>query len=237
VQQIAFNLQVAVATQGRVQVTSMPPSSETSAGNIETSVDASKCDSGDKTVHLKTETTSATRPLIEVIDDGLASSSSTADNEKVDTNKDVASNSAFLEALEMLKDPLIPVQGHGMICMRRLIEKGDKDAVDSSDMLLKLCFDNITHSDSYIYLNAVQLMAALVIRFPKNFLPRLIQEYLRESSSDRLVSADCRMKLGEVLVKTSAALGEFGFTTIKLNYLSCLFLSFSVLNFLLCSSF
>jgi hypothetical protein len=214
-----------VATQGRVQVTSVPPSSDESTADVKTSDDASKCDSGDKTVHLKTGATPVSRPLIEVIDDGPASGSSIVDSKKVGVKKDTALNTAFREALEMLKDPLIPVQGHAIICLRRLVEKGDKDAIESSDMLFKWCLDNVTHTDSYIYLNAVHLMAALTIRSPKNFLPRLIQEYLNESSSDRSVSADRRMKLGEVLVKTSAALGQY----VRMCYLHIrlVFLNFS----------
>lgn len=210
-QQVAFNLQVAVATQGRVQVTSMPPSSNESAASRntpETVIDPPKQGGSDGTHNPCVGGRPAARPLIEVIDERLASGSVTEASNKADGRMGPSPRSAFHEAVEMMKDPLIPVQGHALISLRRLVEKGDKDALDASDMLFKLCLDNITHSDSYIYLNAVQLMAALVIKFPKNFLPLLVKEYLCEVSGDRSISADCRMKLGEVLVKTSAALGE-----------------------------
>jgi len=226
VQQIAFNLQVAIATHGRVQVAdpnSVNKEYSSSQGADPNTVNQKYSSSdeayrnatihgrSDEVTNVNADSKPSSRLLIEVVDEKPAGCS-VAEAKKLVCSSTVSSaKSNFNDAMELMKDPLIPVQGHALICLRRLVENGDKEALESSDLLFNLSLTHIMHSDSYIYLNSVQLLAATVIRFPNILLPRLIEEYLHNSSSDAdhsELSSECRMKLGEVLVKASAALGK-----------------------------
>jgi Required for nuclear transport of RNA pol II C-terminus 1 len=189
IKQIALSLKVAVATHCTVQ---MEFDSVSELGNTATANKA-----------MIASSTAGRNKLIEVIGDVTTSSTLTELKNHVSDG-----NSTFQEALQMMKDPLVPVQGHAMILLRRLVERGNKDALESNELLFSIGVDNIAHSDSYIYLTAVQLLSALITKCHKNLLPRLVKEYLSDVTCNTQLPADSRMKLGEVLVKVSAALGK-----------------------------
>ena len=158
----------------------------------------------------------SSRPMIEeitsesVMDSGSSTSCSTSER----TPCGSISDSAFKKAMALVGDPIIPVQGHGLICLRRLVDSGDEETLSSSEPLFEMCLHSVGHNDSYVYLNAVHLLAALVVRSPRSLLPNLVREYLCQqdvmSANDdkNQMSAEHRMKLGEVLVKVSASLGK-----------------------------
>lgn len=66
------------------------------------------------------------------------------------------------------------------------------------------------HEDSFIYLAAINGMCVLATSYPKVVVETLVQEFIdmpqRISSGD--LNTETRLKLGEVLVKTTRALGE-----------------------------
>ena len=52
----------------------------------------------------------------------------------------------------------VPVRGHALISLRRLLETHDAETLRRQDLLLRIFRENLHHADSYIYLAAVQVM-------------------------------------------------------------------------------
>ncbi len=52
---------------------------------------------------------------------------------------------------------VVPVRGHALISLRRLLEDRDPEALEKQEVLLKVFQENIDHADTYIYLAAIQV--------------------------------------------------------------------------------
>ncbi|XP_046828756.1 transport and Golgi organization protein 6 homolog [Vespa crabro] len=120
----------------------------------------------------------------------------------------------FEEAIRDLSDPLLPVRAHGIITLTKLIETKDPFAVARKTILLRLFQENLKHEDSFIYLAAINGMCSLAVTYPQIVIETLVQEYInmpqRITSGD--ISVENRIKLGEILVKTTRGLGEMTLT-------------------------
>lgn len=68
---------------------------------------------------------------------------------------------------------------------------------------------NLKHEDSYIYLAAINGLCALATAFPQEIIETLVPEYIDMPSriTGAEVTIETRVKLGEILVKTTRALG------------------------------
>jgi len=193
VKETAADVRVLIATHGRVSFSGDSSAAQTNPS--ETTFD----DTCAK--EAQSDTGSTSKPLIEVI-------SSTNDP------RSSSPQSAFETAAKEAVDVHIPVRGHGLLALRRLVDSDDAEVLTSVDRLLTLCEKTVDDADSYVYLNAVQLLASLAAKFPQRTLPWLVDKYLAvgcacpaDAESQQSVVAEKRMKLGEVLVKTSSALG------------------------------
>ena len=111
--------------------------------------------------------------------------------------------SSLEQALVELCDSLIPVRGHGLITLTRLLRQRDRAALSRTDLLMTIFRENLAHPDTYIYLQAVAGLSALGDVEPGTVLPALLREY---SQGER--SAETRLKLGEAIVRISRSLGE-----------------------------
>lgn len=123
----------------------------------------------------------------------------------------------FQQAIDELCDPLVPVRGHGLISLRKLIQKKDPETLEQEQLLCKVFRENLDHDDTYIYLSSVEGLAALADRLHETVVPTLVSEFAnfdlqcaKGQSKGKKVkrSPELRMKIGEVLVKTSRSLGE-----------------------------
>ena len=196
IRQTAADVRVLIATHGRV---SMSGCTSTAAD-----VDHKPCrrttDDSHKT-DASGNAASTSKPLIEVI----------RDDSVTDLSESRSTRSSFESAMTEVADDLIPVRGHGLLTLRRLIDAGDSEALNSFAEVFAVCDKTIDDPDSYVYLNCVQLLSSLAARFPQQTLPWLADKYLTvsqcQSTDSELTVAQRRMKLGEVLVKTSSALG------------------------------
>ena len=145
------------------------------------------------------------KPLIEVIDSSEDSATQRSSSQ--------STSSVFQTSMKEVADVLVPVRGHALLTLWRLIDSGDAEALNSAAKLLAVCERTIDDADSYVYLNTIQLLTSLAMRFPQQTLPWLADKYLAVSHSQAAdveshqSAAERRMKLGEVLVKTSSALG------------------------------
>lgn len=144
-----------------------------------------------------------------------------------------SSSNKFDEALRDLADPLLPVRAHGLVTLTKLIETKDPYAVARNAIILRLfqvtisithllivhsaslfylCIwlqENLKHEDSFIYLASINGLCALATTFPEKIVETLVLEYIdmpkRVAVSE--ITIETRIKLGEILVKTTRALG------------------------------
>ncbi|XP_056630765.1 transport and Golgi organization protein 6 homolog [Diorhabda sublineata] len=112
------------------------------------------------------------------------------------------------KAIDDICDCLLPTRGHGLLTLTKLIEKKDKEVLERKQFVLNILQQNITDKDSFIYLNAINGLAAMADIFPNKILNLLCEEYLDTTRKDNVDYSEVRMKLGEVLVKVTKVLGE-----------------------------
>lgn len=132
------------------------------------------------------------------------------------------------KALKDVANPMLPIKGHGLLQLRRLLESKDPETLSSDSLLLQIFHAELNNDDSYVYLMAIQGLATLGLKFHKIVIPILIQEYnnvINPATDDtdhgeggdrrklfkamtESESIEYRMKVGEVLVKVTQQLGD-----------------------------
>merc|ERR1712112_89322 len=121
----------------------------------------------------------------------------------------------YEEALFQVGDPLLPVQGHGLIQLTRLLEENDRDTLENIDKVRLLFQSNLTDEDTYIYLSSISGLVACGRHRPEMVLDTLTKEFsmvqsrtlkVEEGAEDDMMAV--RTKVGEALVKITRDLGE-----------------------------
>ena len=69
---------------------------------------------------------------------------------------------SFQQALKDTCDPLIPVQGHGLISLTRLVMDKDTETLSNAHQVLSVFQKHLGHPDTYVYLAAINGLVALV---------------------------------------------------------------------------
>lgn len=123
----------------------------------------------------------------------------------------------YQQALKLLQDPIIPVRAHGLQLLRDLLSKRSKDPYQESRLdpallpgILSIFLQSIQDQESYIFLNAVQGLAAMVDGYGKEVLRGIMDIYLQGTgikptgalgSSDAMSQEelDARIRVGEAL--------------------------------------
>jgi hypothetical protein len=117
----------------------------------------------------------------------------------------------YQKALKLLQDPILPVRAHGLLLLRQLVSPAfrgsNKPTLDDYALvpaILSIFLQSIQDDDSYLFLNAVQGLAAMVDTFGKDVLRSLVGRYA--GGLDGLGSAtltqrdvDTRIRVGEAL--------------------------------------
>ena len=93
------------------------------------------------------------------------------------SKEDKSTQTAFQQALAEANDHEIPVRGHGLTTLAKLLEAGDKETLNNSDSLLKVFKQSLLHLDSYVYLAAIKGLVALASQHPLAVLTTLCEEY------------------------------------------------------------
>jgi len=123
---------------------------------------------------------------------------------------------SYEAALFDISDPLVPVQGHGLISLTRLVEEKDSETIDNVDKVRLLFQANLEDSDTYIYLNSIRGLVACARYRPDLVLETLAKEFsivqdrkmeVTPSDSEE-ESMQLRTKVGEALVQITRDLGE-----------------------------
>ena len=130
-------------------------------------------------------------------------------------NERKAQLSAFQAALVDLQDPLLPIQAHGLLALAKLVMARDTETLACSSSLTVVFKENLRHTDSYVYLAAIDGLVALASTMPKDIVPLLCQEYVYLSSpedpgQEKGISEKVQhvLKLGEALVRAARTLGD-----------------------------
>ncbi|XP_047481476.1 transport and Golgi organization protein 6 homolog isoform X2 [Penaeus chinensis] len=110
--------------------------------------------------------------------------------------------STYKEAMDDLFSPLLPVRGHSLLALGKLIEQRDPETLLHKDHLLTIFQHNLKDEDSYIYLMAVQGLSVLCDAYPDKIVGILTAEF---SVGERTV--EDRAKLAEALTRASRRLG------------------------------
>ena len=127
--------------------------------------------------------------------------------------------SQYEEALFHVSDPLLPVQGHGLISLTRLVEERDPVTLDNIDRVRLLFQANLADEDTYIYLFSIAGLVACASHRPELVLECLTKEFPQvltkstsadaaavEGSEDEVMAV--KTKVGEALVKITQDLSE-----------------------------
>jgi len=126
--------------------------------------------------------------------------------EEIDSERNLR-DETYENAIACLYDASLPIRAHGLILFRRLIERSDAKTLQNFSLNQKELFDRFQEhlhaDDSYEYLAAINVFHALANHYTDIILPILCQEY--QNVNRKL---EDRLKVGEILVKTSRVLGN-----------------------------
>lgn len=156
----------------------------------------------------------------------LASTSRVGETRTTDSGETV--QDIYQKALKLLQDPILPVRAHGLLLLRQLCEPS-KPQIDSQRLLtldpslapaiLSIFLQAAQDDDSYIFLNAVQGLAAMVDSLGKEVLKGLMNEYTGGLDGLGAIAVtqrdvDVRTRIGEalsvVIKRCGSALGIYG---------------------------
>ncbi|KAG6814199.1 hypothetical protein H0H92_000876 [Tricholoma furcatifolium] len=125
----------------------------------------------------------------------------------------------YQKALKLLQDPILPVRAHGLLLLRQLVtpstSPNEPKLTDDAlvPAILSIFLQSVQDDDSYVFLNAVQGLAAMVDRFGKDVLKGLMREYsdgldgLKASTLTQR-DLDTRIRIGEALAAVIKRCGE-----------------------------
>ncbi|XP_068006817.1 transport and Golgi organization protein 6 homolog [Melanerpes formicivorus] len=126
-----------------------------------------------------------------------------------------ASSTASVGLQELLVsayDPQPPSRAAALRHLTSLITQRDPEAVRLQEKLLQVFLENLQHEDAFVYLSAIQGVALLSSEYPEQILPALLAQYkCPAQGTEDTAAAITRMKLGEVLMRVTRALGDMVF--------------------------
>ncbi|KAF6762641.1 hypothetical protein DFP72DRAFT_876446 [Ephemerocybe angulata] len=173
---------------------------------------------------------SALRPIARearMVITARSASTSTITPGKTRDAEEESAQEIYQKSLKLLQDPILPVRAHGLLLLRQLVTPKPKSAGKSTTVtdsalvpaILSIFLQSIQDEDSYIFLNGVQGLAAMVDGFGKDVLRGLVKDYsggLETMPADSMSQQDLdvRIRIGEalstVIVRCGPTLGKFG---------------------------
>ncbi|KDQ64472.1 hypothetical protein JAAARDRAFT_116363 [Jaapia argillacea MUCL 33604] len=153
----------------------------------------------------------------------LASTSTAQDSRRTSgTSEEEDARGTYQKALKLLQDPILPVRAHGLLLLRQLVSRPSPNqpaAVTSTTnsallpAILDIFLQSAQDDDSYIFLNAVQGLSAMVEGFGKDVLRGLIDVYAKGSGDGPTnplsqSELDTRLRVGEALEQVIRRCGD-----------------------------
>ncbi|NXM18138.1 TNG6 protein, partial [Ploceus nigricollis] len=116
------------------------------------------------------------------------------------------------ELLVSAYDPQPPSRAAALRHLASLVTQRDPEAIRLQEKLLQVFLENVQHEDAFVYLSAIQGVALLSSEYPERILPVLLAQYeCPAQGTGDTMAAVTRMKLGEVLMRVTRALGDMVF--------------------------
>ncbi|NXS81741.1 TNG6 protein, partial [Erpornis zantholeuca] len=116
------------------------------------------------------------------------------------------------ELLVSAYDPQPPSRAAALRHLASLVTQRDPEALRLQEKLLQVFLENVQHEDAFVYLSAIQGVALLSNEYPERILPVLLARYeCPAQGTEDAAAAVTRMKLGEVLMRVTRALGDMVF--------------------------
>ncbi|XP_030313769.1 transport and Golgi organization protein 6 homolog isoform X2 [Calypte anna] len=113
------------------------------------------------------------------------------------------------ELLVSAYDPQPPSRAAALRHLAKLITQRDPEALQLQEKLLQVFLENVQHDDAFVYLSAIQGVALLSSEYPEQILPVLLARYeCPVQGPEDTMATVTRMKLGEVLMRVTQALGD-----------------------------
>ncbi|KAF7332143.1 RTP1-C1 domain-containing protein [Mycena kentingensis (nom. inval.)] len=143
---------------------------------------------------------------------------STSGSKRPTREADVAQET-YQKALKLLQDPILPVRAHGLLLLRQLVSAKSASGTSSTTSsalapaILSIFLQSLQDDDSYIFLNAVQGLAAMVDLQGKDVLRGLVLEYTQGldglgSGNISTRDMDVRTRIGEALSSVIRRCGD-----------------------------
>ncbi|OJT09025.1 hypothetical protein TRAPUB_50 [Trametes pubescens] len=128
----------------------------------------------------------------------------------------------YQKALKLLQDQLLPVRAHGLMLLRQLVSarKDASGALNEPSIdralipgILSIFMQSVQDDDSYMFLNAVQGLSAMVDGFGKEVLRNLVSVYSDgldglSASTMSQHDVDMRTRVGEALGQVIRRCGD-----------------------------
>ncbi|KAG8745544.1 hypothetical protein FRC10_007722 [Ceratobasidium sp. 414] len=128
----------------------------------------------------------------------------------------------YQEALRLIQDPILPVRAHGLHMLRQLVvppkPPRDNPAAPPPELdpalvpgILDVFLQSVQEEDSFVFLNAVQGLSAMVDRLGREILQSLLRIYAGGIESARQMERaelDKRVRVGEALVQIIRRYGD-----------------------------
>ncbi|KAK7691882.1 hypothetical protein QCA50_005286 [Cerrena zonata] len=152
----------------------------------------------------------------------LASSSTSTQTKPKRTTSEESAQGTYQKALKLLQDPLLPVRAHGLLLLRQLVSSRstvggqlEPSSIDKALVpgILSIFLQSLQDDDSYIFLNAVQGLSAMVDGFGKDTLKGLVDLYAQGSEGVSSTAftrhdVDQRTRIGEALGQVIRRCGD-----------------------------
>ena len=134
---------------------------------------------------------------------GIKQLNSTRPNLKEPISPEFDVEEALERVLKDLSDPLLPVRAHALVGLRKLVLSRDAATLDKFERVLQLFSAQMTSDDSYLYLGAIQGLAALGDVAASRTIPMLLKDFHNSK-----LATETRLKVGEALVTIAQRCGE-----------------------------
>lgn len=210
VQELASNLRAVIATHGAYRPEHF--SSEAQRSRNPETMSQNKSVPLMKKGNMQTEATdSQTSPPPSPLNSQPACSEPGGGGRTSGTSKPGPPVKPFSDLLLEACDPDVPTRAFALRVLTLMVQKQNPEAAQEQEKVLMLFLENLEHEDSFVYLSAIQGLAALADSYPERILERLLKDFQHGPSLPTSItehSLETRLKVGEVLMRASRAMGE-----------------------------
>lgn len=98
---------------------------------------------------------------------------------------------------------------YGIMEILKLLSTKDTETLTNSHAILAIAMKLLKDIDSYVFLNCIKLLVALVNVIDNTVLDTLVAEYHQDDDNGNIIDIDYRLKMGETIIKVTESLGIY----------------------------